>query len=75
MFKLIAADVMIEELNKRAMCESCGLLKSEFLYISKHSYCSVLAHVCKGCKIDLSVLDDGAEKEFMLKDPINVSGR
>ena len=70
MFKLIAADIMVEELNKKAKCESCGLVKSEFLYISKHSYCSVLAHVCSGCKDDLERMTDGARKEFMSKEPL-----
>ena len=70
MFKLIAADIMVEELNKKSKCESCGLLKSEYLYLSKIGYCSVLSHVCGGCKDELERLTDGAKKEFMFKEPL-----
>jgi hypothetical protein len=67
MFKMIAADIMIEELAKKSKCESCGLVKSEFLYLSKYSYCSVLSHVCSGCKDDLERMTDGVAKEFLSK--------
>jgi Zn finger protein HypA/HybF involved in hydrogenase expression len=68
MFKLIGADIMVEELNKKSRCESCGLVKSEFLYLSKHGYCNVISHVCGGCKDELERLTDGAEKAFMSKE-------
>jgi hypothetical protein len=68
MFKLIAADIMVEELSKNSKCESCGLLKSEYLYLSKIGYCNVLSHVCGGCKDELERLTDGSKKEFMPKE-------
>ena len=71
MFKTFAADILLEELIKNTKCECCGLVKSEFLYLSKAGYCRVLSHVCSGCKDELERLTDDNIKEFMLKDPFH----
>lgn len=67
---MIAADILLEELLKRNKCESCQVSQSEYLYLNRLGFCSVLCHVCSGCKDELEKLLDGTVKEFMLKDPL-----
>lgn len=69
MFKLIAADIMVEELNKKTRCESCGINSSDYLYLCQTGIFKVLSHVCSRCKLELENTDCKEIKiEFMYKE-------
>lgn len=65
----VQESVMNEEYAKVCACECCEERKSALIYLVKQSFCTVLSHVCPGCRIELEagcILQD-LEYQFLSK--------
>lgn len=49
----VQESVMREEYSKKCPCECCEWRHSNFIYLLKRGFCTVLSHVCSQCKVDL----------------------
>lgn len=71
MFKLIAADIMVEELNKKTKCECCGINPGDYLYLFQKDIYKILSHICSNCKLEIETYEcKDCKIEFMYKDSL-----
>jgi len=65
----VQVEVLKEEFAKICPCECCERRVSEFIYLLKSGFCTVLAHVCAQCKLDLEAdcIREGLEYQFLAK--------
>ena len=65
----VQAEVLKEEYAKSSPCECCEWRMSRFIYLLKSGFCTVLAHVCQQCKLDLEAdcIREKLEYQFLAK--------
>ena len=66
---LVQDSVMDEEYNRHCVCECCESRPSTLIYLVKQSFCTILSHVCFGCRIDLEAecIKNDYEYQFLSK--------
>ena len=65
----VQESVLKEEFAKYCMCECCECRPSENIYLLKQGFCTVLSHVCTGCKLDLEAdcIREKLDYQFLTK--------
>lgn len=65
----VQIEVLKEEYAKNTVCECCEWRASIFIYLLKSGFCTVLAHVCAQCKVDLEAdcIREEFEYQFLAK--------